>query len=276
MIIENLFVLSLQLSEFIPSFTAPMTSASRDSSSQLCKVFVGGIAITTDDDTFRSFFSDFGKVVDSVIIRDQVSNRSKGFGFITFDKPERVDELLEKRPFTIEGKEVEVKRAIPREEISPIAHTKTKKIFVGGLNKEVTADEVRDHFEEKFGGVEEVQFIYDKDTQEFRGFCFVTMDNEDIVDKIVIDQSHSFRNKPCTVKKAEPKGTKNITPVHRMPTYPSLSAYYAAYEPTPLDYYYIGYPFGCDRFSALGQMSHARGAASSSVYSTARGRYRPY
>ena len=254
-----------------------MSSSSRDSNSQLCKVFVGGIAITTNDETFRGFFSDYGKVVDSVIIRDQVSNRSKGFGFITFDKPDRVDELLEKRPFTIDGKEVEVKRAIPREEISPTAHTKTKKIFVGGLNKDVTSEEVREHFEEKFGGVEEVQFIYDKETQEFRGFCFVTMNSEDIVDKIVIDQSHSFRNKPCTVKKAEPKGTKNTpAPIHRMPNYPSLSAYYAAYEPTPLDYYYIGYPFGCDRFSALGQVAHARGAASSAVYSSARGRYRPY
>ncbi|KAI6657976.1 heterogeneous nuclear ribonucleoprotein A3-like [Oopsacas minuta] len=258
-----------------------MSSATRDSTSQLCKVFVGGIAITTDDETFRNYFSEFGNVVDSVIIRDQLSNRSKGFGFITFDKPERVDELLEKRPFSIDGKEVEVKRAIPREEISPIAHTKTKKIFVGGLSKEVTSDEVRDHFEEKFGGVDEVQFIYDKDTQEFRGFCFVTMNNEDVVDKIVIDQSHSFRNKPCTVKKAEPKGTKSSAALphnNRISNYASLGAYYYS-EPSPLDLYYMGYGYGAtgyDRFNPLGQVSHTRGATSSSLYSATRGRYRPY
>ena len=257
-------------------------SSQRDPASQLCKVFVGGIAITTSDDVFREYFTQFGNVVDSVIIRDQLSNRSKGFGFITFDKPENVDQLLEKRPFSIDGKEVEVKRAIPREEISPTAHTKTKKIFVGGLNKEVTAEEVRKHFEDKFGGVEEVQFIYDKDTQEFRGFCFVTMNNEDVVDKIVIDQTHTFRNKPCTVKKAEPKGTKSSpAPIARVPSYSSgLGAYYAYAEPTPLDLYYMGYGYGAtagyDRFNPLGQMAHSRGATSTSVYSATRGRYRPY
>ena len=256
-----------------------MASAQRDPGSQLCKVFVGGISITTSDETFKDYFESYGKVVDSVIIRDQMSNRSKGFGFVTFDKPERVDELLEKRPFNIDGKEVEVKRAIPREEMSPTAHTKTKKLFVGGLAKDVASDDVRDFFKQ-YGSVDEVQLIYDKETQDFRGFCFVTMGSEDIVDKIVIEQSHTINGKPCTVKKAEPKFSKvNQTPVARAATpYAPLSQYYS-YDPNPLDMYYMNMAYGAasyDRFSHFGTSAHARGATSSSLYSSSRGRYRPY
>lgn len=45
-------------------------------------------------DEFKSFFSKYGKVVEHEIIRDHVSKRSRGFGFIVFDNEQVVDNIL--------------------------------------------------------------------------------------------------------------------------------------------------------------------------------------
>lgn len=45
-------------------------------------------------DEFRDFFTRYGEVKDNQIMRDHSTNRSRGFGFITFDTEEAVDDLL--------------------------------------------------------------------------------------------------------------------------------------------------------------------------------------
>lgn len=58
------------------------------------KIFVGGIPTTMTEDEFKNFFSKFGKVIEYEIIRDHVSKRSRGFGFVVFDNEQVVDNLL--------------------------------------------------------------------------------------------------------------------------------------------------------------------------------------
>lgn len=45
-------------------------------------------------DELKSFFSKYGKVVEHEIIRDHVTKRSRGFGFIVFDNEQVVDNIL--------------------------------------------------------------------------------------------------------------------------------------------------------------------------------------
>lgn len=45
-------------------------------------------------DELKSFFSEYGKVVEHEIIRDHTTKRSRGFGFIVFDSDKVVDNLL--------------------------------------------------------------------------------------------------------------------------------------------------------------------------------------
>lgn len=53
---------------------------------------------------------------------------------------------------------MEAKRAVPREENNPVAHSKTKKVFLGGLSADTLEDEIREVLEqhgkvcEQFGG----------------------------------------------------------------------------------------------------------------------------
>ena len=48
------------------------------------KLFIGGLAWYTTSDSLRDYFSQFGPIVESVVIYDRVTNRSKGFGFVIF------------------------------------------------------------------------------------------------------------------------------------------------------------------------------------------------
>lgn len=53
--------------------------------------------------------------MDCVVMRDPQSKRSRGFGFITYSKSSMVDAAQASRPHKVDGREVEPKRAVPRE-----------------------------------------------------------------------------------------------------------------------------------------------------------------
>ncbi|KAJ4253766.1 Cinnamyl-alcohol dehydrogenase Flavonol reductase/cinnamoyl-CoA reductase [Fusarium torreyae] len=54
----------------------------------MSKLYVGNLSWNTTDDTLRDTFSQFGQVVDSIIMRDRDTGRARGFGFVTFSNEE--------------------------------------------------------------------------------------------------------------------------------------------------------------------------------------------
>merc|ERR1719473_2433907 len=66
------------------------------------KVFVGGLGPQSTSDTLREYFSQFGPILDSSVLADSVTKRSRGFGFVEFEGgiPEGVigrDHIIGKR-----------------------------------------------------------------------------------------------------------------------------------------------------------------------------------
>lgn len=82
---------------------------------QFRKLFIGGLDYKTTEDTLRAHFAQWGEIVDCVVMRDPQTKRSRGFGFITFSKSTMVDAAQSARPHKVDGREVEPKRAVPRE-----------------------------------------------------------------------------------------------------------------------------------------------------------------
>lgn len=52
------------------------------------KVFVGGLAWATDDQSLKEAFSPYGEVHEARVIMDRETGRSRGFGFVTFGDTE--------------------------------------------------------------------------------------------------------------------------------------------------------------------------------------------
>ncbi|KAJ8556014.1 hypothetical protein K7X08_022772 [Anisodus acutangulus] len=82
------------------------------------KIFVGGLASTVTESDFKTYFDQFGTITDVVVMYDHNTQRPRGFGFITYDSEEAVDRALYKTFHELNGKMIEVKRAVPKE-LSP-------------------------------------------------------------------------------------------------------------------------------------------------------------
>ena len=65
------------------------------------KLFVGGLNLRTTEETFREHFSQFGELVDCVVMTDPYTKKSRGFGFIEYSTSEEVDACQTARPHVI-------------------------------------------------------------------------------------------------------------------------------------------------------------------------------
>ncbi|PWZ14123.1 Heterogeneous nuclear ribonucleoprotein 1 [Zea mays] len=80
------------------------------------KIFVGGLPSSVTEADFRRYFEQFGIITDVVVMYDHNTQRPRGFGFITYDSEDAVDKTLHKSFHELNGKMVEVKRAVPKEQ----------------------------------------------------------------------------------------------------------------------------------------------------------------
>jgi len=81
------------------------------------KVFVGGIKSEISDTDIRSHFSQYGNIVDVETPFDKLKNQRKGFCFIIYEDENVIKEILKNAKQSINGVEVEVKKATPRNDL---------------------------------------------------------------------------------------------------------------------------------------------------------------
>eukprot|EP00922_Rhytidocystis_sp_ex-Travisia-forbesii_P055733 GHVS01082538.1.p1 GENE.GHVS01082538.1~~GHVS01082538.1.p1 ORF type:complete len:300 (-),score=34.29 GHVS01082538.1:213-1019(-) len=139
---------------------------------------------------------------------DPTSGRSRGFGFVTFENSESIQSVLA-TPQTVDDKEVDCKRACPREimasrQVGQHPQFKTTKIFVGGL-PDLTTEEFKGYFA-KYGNVVDAVLMTDKSSNKPRGFGFITYESPETVEDVCRKyHDHQIKDKWVEVKKAQSK-----------------------------------------------------------------------
>lgn len=92
-------------------------------------LFVGSLAYSTTDDSLKAFFEQIGEVERASVAKDRDTNRSRGFGFVTFvdeaDNQKAIDQLNGKE---LDGRAITVNAARPRED-------KPRRDFGGGSGR---------------------------------------------------------------------------------------------------------------------------------------------
>ncbi|TYZ57006.1 hypothetical protein PybrP1_003785 [[Pythium] brassicae (nom. inval.)] len=205
-----------------------------DATTKLGKIFIGGLSYETTDEKLRSYFAAYGSVTDAVVMKDPISRRSRGFGFITYADPACVDRALAQPTHILDSRRVEAKRAVPRAESArDLLSTSnssnsgmslrslgssaipsnlgmsngvgaTKKIFVGGLHYETKDVDFKKYFAQ-FGKVVSAEVMFNRETNKSRGFGFVIFESETSVELVLQEANHVIDGKSVEVKRAVPR-----------------------------------------------------------------------
>mmetsp|Transcript_79076 Transcript_79076/g.228644 ORF Transcript_79076/g.228644 Transcript_79076/m.228644 type:complete len:463 (+) Transcript_79076:124-1512(+) len=153
-----------------PGMSAPTSGVMINPEACPCKLFVGGLSAHATTESLRAHFSKYGRVVDAVVMSK--NSRPRGFGFVTYDKPSAAAKALVE-PQYLDGRLVDVKRAVPGEKVQERA---SNKLFVGGLPQDVTTEELRQYFS-SYGDVADAVVMVDRRTNRSRGFGFIRFHN---------------------------------------------------------------------------------------------------
>lgn len=191
-----------------------------------CKVFVGGVGQGTVESTIRAHFSQYGTIVDCIIVTHRKSGKSRGFGFITYDSEDAAARAVGAK-HKIDDVLVECRQALPKDEARVAAPHDSlympTKIFVGGIPDTVEEEDFKAFFSQ-FGEVIDVSLAYDKSNHRPRGFGFIVFSRLEAAHAAV--GRHSFFGKLVEAKRAVPRkpvprGTR--TPQRRSPPPPGAS-----------------------------------------------------
>ncbi|XP_076916245.1 glycine-rich RNA-binding protein GRP1A-like [Bidens hawaiensis] len=79
------------------------------------RCFVGGLAWATTDQSLEEAFSKFGEILESKIINDRETGRSRGFGFLTFKDEQSMKDAIEAmNGQSLDGRNITVNEAQSR------------------------------------------------------------------------------------------------------------------------------------------------------------------
>ncbi|CAH8592227.1 unnamed protein product [Schistosoma margrebowiei] len=190
------------------------------------KLFVGGLSWETNENDLKEYFSRWGKVTQCIIKLDRFTGNSRGFGFVTLENEDCVSKVLSVPEHWLKNKKIDPKKAKPSRE--PL-----KKIFVGGIDPEVTEDQIREYFS-NFGKVESLDLPYDTQKGKRKHYIFVSFSTEAAAKKAISKERQDIFGRQCDVRVAVTRDQANRQKV-------ALKQWYNWLDPS---FSYPGYAYG--------------------------------
>ena len=84
------------------------------------KLFVGNLSFNTTENDLNDAFAAFGTVTETNLMMDRMTNRPRGFGFVTMSSTEEAQKAIEGlNGRELDGRALTVNVAKPREERAP-------------------------------------------------------------------------------------------------------------------------------------------------------------
>ena len=78
-------------------------------------IYVGNLPRTTDEDTVRNLFQEYGEITEVKLLKDHYSGELRGFGFVTMPSDEEAQNAIDGLNGTeLDGRSLVVNKARPR------------------------------------------------------------------------------------------------------------------------------------------------------------------
>jgi len=139
------------------------------------KLYVGNLPFLTNEDEINAVFSEYGDVSDIYLpMRD---GKPRGFCFVTMDVENADEAMADLNGSNFQGRNLVVNEPLKKGEKPPPRKPQFK-LYVGNLSFYTTQDTLFDVFSE-FGTVHDCYLPTDPNTDQPRGFGFITMDRAD-------------------------------------------------------------------------------------------------
>jgi RNA recognition motif-containing protein len=203
---------------------------------------VGGISNDTDEALLLAHFGQFGEIEEVPVMRERGSRAPRGFAFVVFKEEvaaAAAAAALEAAPHVIDGRTVDVKKALQRDEQGRLLHPADAnggekseslegstpdddaallveasaaekararhKIFIGGLASTCDEAALRAYFS-AFGEIKDSVVMYDPLSKRSRGFGFIAFSTEEAVDSVFkLGPRQEICGKIAEIKRAVPK-----------------------------------------------------------------------
>ena len=131
------------------------------------ELFVGGIPADASYNEIRTYFMQFGHLIDCRMKEDKLTNKFRGFAFIKYKDNTAAYQVLN-RNHAMRGHVMEIKRATTKKENDQnIKSEMVRKIFIVPVNKQLNEFDILQYFS-KFDSVEAINI------KRKEGFGFVT------------------------------------------------------------------------------------------------------
>lgn len=84
------------------------------------KLYVGGLAWATTDESLQAFFAQIGEVTSARVVMERDTGRSRGFGFVEYASDDAAKEAISKlNGVELDGRMISVSEARPEGERAP-------------------------------------------------------------------------------------------------------------------------------------------------------------
>uniref|UniRef100_A0A1I8ET05 RRM domain-containing protein n=1 Tax=Wuchereria bancrofti TaxID=6293 RepID=A0A1I8ET05_WUCBA len=191
------------------SMQQSQASSAREPDPDAIKMFVGQIPRSWGEAECRELFEQFGSVCQLNVLRDKVTQTSRGCCFVTYYK--RADAIAAQAALHNIRVLPQMYHPVQMKPADIENRNGKRKLFVGMLNKKLTEDDVREMFAQ-FGHIEDCTVLKDSEGKS-RGCAFVTFAHrscaQQAIKQVHLSQTMEGCSKPIVVKFADTQKEKD-------------------------------------------------------------------
>jgi len=203
---------------FVGSFIPRKERIAENASKKYTNIYVKNLDDSIDDDKLLKLFAGHGLIKSAVVMKDEQTGKSKGFGFVNFEKPEEAEEAVNKLNDTeYEGKTIFVGRAQKKIERESELRSKFEQmkmehmtkyqgvnLYIKNLDDDMDDTKLRGIFDQ-FGTITSARVMNDPKGGS-KGFGFVCFSTPEEATKAVTEMNGKIvGNKPLYVALAQRK-----------------------------------------------------------------------